>query len=397
MEKSNSHHKPSQTKKAKLLPNELDRYARHICLPEIGLQGQEKLKAASVLCVGMGGLGSPIALYLAAAGIGRIGLIDFDWVEESNLQRQIIHGMSSIGLSKISSAKKRINEINPECQIDLFETSLTSENALNIIEPYDVICDGTDNFASKYLINDACILLDKPYIYGSVQRFEGQASVFNLNSKSPNYRDLIPEPPPPELIPNCAEAGVIGVLPGLIGLIQATETIKIITEIGEPLDGRLLVFSALTMTFKELKLKKRMKNSAIKKLIDYEEFCNPKNIYPKTNKPIVPSISAKELKNLLDENNESLLLIDVRSPTEAEAKSIKGSKLFPLNEIDNQDAINLIKKISLKKKIYVYCKSGIRSEKAIDILNKHGIFATNIKGGIQAWEKMVAEENHNQK
>ena len=256
-----------------LSSEEIARYARHISLDEIGIKGQEKLKTSSVACIGTGGLGSPLLIYLAAAGIGRIGIVDFDVVEYSNLQRQIIHNTNSIGLLKTDSAKQHILKINPSCQVDLFNQKLTSGNALEILRTYDVICDCSDNFPTRYLINDACIILKKPNIYGSIARFEGQVSVFNLKEDSPNYRDLIPTPPPQELIPSCSEAGVMGILPGIIGTIQAAEAIKIITNIGFPLNGRILIFNALKMSFKELTLKSSPENRNISKLIDYTSFC----------------------------------------------------------------------------------------------------------------------------
>jgi len=257
-----------------LSSEEISRYARHISLSEIGMEGQQKLKASSIGCIGTGGLGSPLLIYLAAAGVGRIGIVDFDLVECSNLQRQIIHTTDSIGKLKTSSAKDHILKINPSCQVDLFNQKITSSNALEILKNYDVICDCSDNFPTRYLINDACLILKKPNIYGSIARFEGQVSVFNLKEDSPNYRDLIPTPPPRELIPSCSEAGVMGILPGIIGTIQATEAIKIITNIGYPLNGRILIFNALQMRFKELTLKSNSENKNIHKLIDYKNFCS---------------------------------------------------------------------------------------------------------------------------
>ena len=259
---------------ANLNSEEIARYARHISLPEIGIKGQEKLKRSSVACIGTGRLGSPLLIYLAAAGIGRIGIVDFDVVEYSNLQRQIIHTTNSIGLLKTDSAKRHILKINPSCRVDLFNQKLTSSNALEILRTYDVICDCSDNFPTRYLINDACLILNKPNIYGSIARFEGQVSVFNLKKDSPNYRDLIPTPPPQELIPSCSEAGVMGILPGIIGTIQAAEAIKIITNIGSPLNGRILIFNALKMSFKELTLRSNPENKKINELIDYEIFCS---------------------------------------------------------------------------------------------------------------------------
>ncbi|WP_310414881.1 molybdopterin-synthase adenylyltransferase MoeB, partial [Chamaesiphon sp. OTE_8_metabat_110] len=255
-----------------LLPEEYARYSRHLILPEVGLDGQKRLKAASVLCVGTGGLGSPLLLYLAAAGVGRLGIVDFDVVDHSNLQRQVIHGTSWVGKPKIESAKNRIHEINPYCQVDLYETALSSANALDIIRPYDIVVDGTDNFPTRYLVNDACVLLDKPNVYGSIFRFEGQATVFNYQG-GPNYRDLYPEPPPPGMVPSCAEGGVLGILPGIIGVIQATETVKIILGQGTTLSGRLVLYNALEMKFRELKLRPNPVRPVIETLIDYEQFC----------------------------------------------------------------------------------------------------------------------------
>ena len=277
---------PPDTTGIALSPDEVARFARHLILPEVGMEGQKRLKASSVLCVGTGGLGSPLLLYLAAAGVGRIGIVDFDVVDHSNLQRQVIHGTSWVGKPKIESAKARILEINPHCQVDLYETALSSENALEIVRPYDIVCDGTDNFPTRYLVNDACVLLGKPNVYGSIFRFEGQATVFNLDAESPNYRDLFPEPPPPGMVPSCAEGGVVGVLPGIIGVIQATEAIKVIAGIGEPLIGRFLIYDALRMKFRELKLRKDPDcpvcgtHPTVTTLIDYEEFCGLRTVQP---------------------------------------------------------------------------------------------------------------------
>ena len=369
-----------------LSSTEISRYARHISLPEIGIKGQEKLKSSSVACIGTGGLGSSLLIYLAAAGIGRIGIIDFDVVEYSNLQRQIIHSTSSIGTLKTLSAKKHLLNINPSCQIDLFNQKLTNINALEILKSYDVICDCSDNFPTRYLINDACLILSKPNIYGSIARFEGQASVFNLKNNSPNYRDLIPSPPPPELIPSCSEAGVMGILPGIIGTIQAAEAIKVITNIGFPLDGRLLIFNALKMQFKELTLKSKQSNKNITELIDYESFCS--NIKIKNDRNFeIKQISAKELNFIINHSSEKILLIDVRTPTEYIECSISGSKLIPLSKIESDEAINEIKTFSKEKNVYIICKSGKRSIRAIKHLKKFGISGTNIKGGIEAWKK----------
>ena len=371
---------------ADLSSEEISRYARHISLPEIGVQGQIKLKTSSIACIGTGGLGSPLLIYLAAAGIGRIGIVDFDMVEYSNLQRQIIHTTNSIGLLKTHSAKEQILKINPSCQVDLFNQKLTSHNALEILKPYDVICDCSDNFPTRYLINDACLILKKPNIYGSIARFEGQASVFNLNEESPNYRDLIPTPPPRELIPSCSEAGVMGILPGIIGTIQAAETIKIITNIGKPLNGRLLIFNALNMSFKELKLTSNLENRNIKELIDYEAFCSEVEVKNEFDLDI-KSISVKKLKLLLSQSSKEILLIDVRNPIEQNESTISDSKLIPLSSIESGDAINQLKMFAAQKSLYIFCKSGKRSLRAIKHLKKFGINGINIEGGIEAWNK----------
>ncbi len=364
-------------------PEELKRYARHLSLPGIGIEGQKKLKRSSVLCVGTGGLGSPVLLYLAAAGIGHIGIVDSDSVEDSNLQRQIIHGTSSIGKPKIESARLRILELNPFCKVDIYHTHLTTKNALDIIKAYDIVCDCTDNFASKYLINDACIILNKPSIYGSIAFFEGHTTVFNLKNNSPNLRDLIPTPPPNELLPTCEEGGVFGVLPGIIGVIQATEVIKIITGSGKPLDGRLLVFDALKMEFKELKLNKNVSQKAINKLIDYQTFCENKN---NLNNNSISSISAKDLQSKLEKEPNKILLLDVRTASEFEMKSIKHAILMPLQKIQNGEAIASIKKMAYGKELYAHCKSGKRSLQALKILKSHNIEGINLTGGIEAWD-----------
>lgn len=363
---------------------EIARYARHISLPEIGIKGQAKLKQSSVVCIGTGGLGSPLLIYLAAAGIGRIGIVDFDVVEDSNLQRQIIHTTNSIGLLKTDSAKQHILKINPSCRVDLYNQKLTSCNALEILKTYDVICDCSDNFPTRYLINDACLILNKPNIYGSIARFEGQVSVFNLKEDSPNYRDLIPTPPPQELIPSCSEAGVMGILPGIIGTIQATEVIKIIANIGYPLNGRILIFNALKMQFKELALKSNPENRNIHKLIDYKKFCSEVTVKNEIDCDI-KSISIKELKILLSQSSNAIQLIDVRNPNEHHQCSISDSRLIPLNTIESGEAIHEIKILTAKKNLYVFCKSGKRSLRALKHLNKFGISGINIEGGIEAW------------
>ncbi len=373
-----------------LTKDDYERYSRHLILPEVGLEGQKRLKAASVLCIGTGGLGSPLLLYLAAAGIGQIGIVDFDVVDHSNLQRQIIHGTSWVGKPKIESAKNRILEINPYCQVDLFETRLSAENALNIAAPYDIVIDGTDNFPTRYLVNDACVLLNKPNVYGSIFRFEGQATVFNYEG-GPNYRDLYPEPPPPGLVPSCAEGGVLGILPGIIGVIQATEAIKIILGKGTTLSGRLLLFNALDMQFRELKLRPNPERPVIEKLIDYEEFCGiPQAKAAEAQQQAdIPEISVQELKTILDGGAADYVLLDVRNPNEYEIAQIPGSVLVPLPDIENGQGIEKVKEVTNGHKLLVHCKMGGRSKKALGILKSKGIDGINIKGGIQAWSREI--------
>ena len=381
---------PPDTSGIQLSPDEIARFSRHLILPEVGMEGQKRLKAASVLCVGTGGLGSPLLLYLAAAGVGRLGIVDFDVVDHSNLQRQVIHGTSWVGKPKIESAKARILEINPHCQVDLYETALTSENALQIIEPYDIVCDGTDNFPTRYLVNDACVLLGKPNVYGSIFRFEGQATVFNLDAESPNYRDLFPEPPPPGMVPSCAEGGVVGVLPGIIGVIQATEAVKIITGIGTTLSGRLLLFDALGMKFRELKLRPSPERPVIDRLIDYQQFCGVGGTAPGQEEAgAVESISVVELKALLDGDRSGLVLLDVRNPPEAEIAAIPGAVLVPLDQIESGEAIERVRQLVAGKRLLVHCKLGGRSAKALIALKRHGIDGTNVAGGINAWSEEV--------
>ncbi len=373
-----------------LTKEEYERYSRHIILPEVGLDGQKKLKAASVLCVGTGGLGSPLLLYLAAAGIGRIGIVDFDTVDQSNLHRQVIHSESWVGKPKIESAKSRILEINPHCQVDLYETRLSAENALGIFEPYDVVVDGTDNFPTRYLVNDACVLLGKPNVYGSIFRFEGQATVFNYQD-GPNYRDLYPEPPPPGLVPSCAEGGVLGVLPGIIGVIQANETIKVILGTGKTLSGRLLLYNALEMTFRELKLRPNPVRPVIETLIDYEEFCGIPQARMEAEKELadIPEMTVSELKQVLDSGDDNVLLLDVRNPNEYEIARIPNSVLVPLPDIENGDGVDKVKNLLNGHRLIVHCKMGGRSAKALGILKQHGITGTNVKGGIAAWSQEV--------
>ena len=373
-----------------LTKDDYERYSRHLILPEVGMEGQKRLKAASVLCIGTGGLGSPLLLYLAAAGIGRIGIVDFDVVDTSNLQRQVIHGTSWVGKPKIESAKNRIHEINPHCQVDLYETRLSSENALDIIRPYDIVVDGTDNFPTRYLVNDACVLLDKPNVYGSIFRFEGQATVFNYEG-GPNYRDLYPEPPPPGMVPSCAEGGVLGILPGMIGIIQATETVKIILGNGTTLSGRLVLYNALDMKFRELKLRPNPIRPVINKLIDYEQFCGiPQAKAEEAKQQMeIQEMTVKELKALLDSGAKDFVLLDVRNPHEYEIAKIPGSVLVPLPEIENGDGVAKVRELLNGHRLIAHCKMAGRSAKALAILKEAGITGTNVKGGINAWSQEV--------
>jgi sulfur-carrier protein adenylyltransferase/sulfurtransferase len=376
-----------------LTNDEVKRYSRHLIMPEVGVDGQRKLKAAKVLCIGAGGLGSPAALYLAAAGVGRLGIVDFDAVDVSNLQRQVLHSTADIGRPKLTSAKEKLHALNPEIQIDTFETALTSENALRLFEPYDVILDGTDNFPTRYLVNDACVLLGKPNAYGSIFRFEGQASVF-ATKDGPCYRCLYPEPPPPGLVPSCAEGGVLGVLPGLIGVIQATEAIKLILGVGEPLIGRFLIYDALRMRFRELKLKKDPDcpvcgtHPTVTKLIDYEQFCGVMPAAPE--QPAVSEnanpleITAVELKQRLD-RGDKLRIVDVREPNEYQINRIPGSELIPLGDIPKRYG-----ELNPEEEIVVQCKMGGRSAKAADFLRSVGFkHVLNLKGGILDWVDKV--------
>ncbi len=374
-----------------LTKDDYERYSRHLILPEVGLEGQKRLKAASVLCIGTGGLGSPLLLYLAAAGIGRVGIVDFDVVDRSNLQRQVIHGTSWVGKPKIESAKHRILEINPHCQVDLYETRLSAENALQIAEPYDIVVDGTDNFPTRYLVNDTCVLLNKPNVYGSIFRFEGQATVFNYEG-GPNYRDLYPEPPPPGMVPSCAEGGVLGILPGIIGVIQATETVKIILGKGTTLSGRLLLFNALDMTFRELKLRPNPERPVIDKLIDYEMFCGiPQAKAAEAEaKQGMQEITVQELKQILDSGSDEYVVIDVRNPHEYEIARIPGTVLIPLPEIENGRGVEQVKELLNGHQLIAHCKMGGRSAKALGILKEQaGIEGINVKGGITAWSREI--------
>lgn len=370
--------------------DDYERYSRHLILPEIGVEGQKRLKAASVLCIGTGGLGAPLLLYLAAAGVGRLGIVDFDVVDTSNLQRQVIHGTSWVNKPKIESAKNRILEINPFCQVDLYNTRLSAENALDILKPYDIVVDGTDNFPTRYLVNDACVLLDKPNVYGSIYRFEGQATVFNYQG-GPNYRDLYPEPPPPGMVPSCAEGGVLGILPGIIGVIQATETVKIITGAGNTLSGRLLLYNALDMKFRELKLRPNPVRPVIEELIDYEQFCGiPQAKAAEAQQQMeISEMTATELKQLMDSGANDFVLIDVRNPNEYEIAQIPGSVLVPLGEIEQGKGVEKVKELANGHRLIAHCKMGGRSAKALGILKEAGIEGTNLKGGITAWSQEV--------
>ena len=370
-----------------LSPDERGRYARHLILPEVGLAGQERLKAASVICIGAGGLGSPLLLYLAAAGVGRIGIVDGDAVELSNLQRQVIHGSDALGRSKAKSAAARLHELNPHCRIDVHDVMLDITNVMDLIADYDVVCDGTDNFVSRYLINDACVLSGKPLIYGSVQRFEGQVSVFNCNPDGPNFRDLLPVPPLPGTIPSCSEAGVMGVMPGLIGLLQATETIKLITGIGRCLDGRLLVVDALSMRFRELTLRRDPDRAPIRELIDCAQFSG--SATTEMDPSALETITVMELKALLERDAGNVALVDVRNPAEAEIVVIPSAVLIPLATIESGEAIEQVRSLAEGRRLFVHCKLGMRSAKAAHLLAEHGISATNVTGGIDAWAQDV--------
>ncbi len=367
---------------------EIARYSRHLIMPEVALDGQKNLKQARVLTIGAGGLGSPLALYLAAAGVGTIGIVDFDVVDESNLQRQIIHGTSDLGRPKMESAREKIEDINPNVKVEAFEEALTSENALEIFEDFDVIVDGTDNFPTRYLVNDACVLLEKPNVYGSIFRFEGQASVFYAE-EGPCYRCLYPEPPPPGLVPSCAEGGVLGILPGAIGTIQATETVKLLLGIGEPLIGRLLLYDALTMRFREMKLRKDPgcpvcgKNPTVTELIDYQEFCGIPQAQQADQADEVPEITVGELKEKLA-NGQNVSVLDVREPHEYEVANI-GARLIPLGELPER-----LIELNKDETLAIHCKTGARSARAVQLLKEAGFQNVyNVTGGITAWSEEI--------
>ncbi|HEX6897800.1 MAG TPA: molybdopterin-synthase adenylyltransferase MoeB [Bryobacteraceae bacterium] len=373
---------------ATLSKEEILRYSRHLIMPEVGMEGQLKLKNAKVALIGTGGLGAPLGMYLAAAGIGRIGLVDFDVVDFTNLQRQVIHGTKDVGRKKLDSAADTMLDINPFVEIDRHETALTSENALQILKDYDYVVDGTDNFPTRYLVNDACVLLGKPNVYGSIFRFEGQSTVFAYPG-GPCYRCLYPEPPPPGLVPSCAEGGVLGILPGIIGLVQATETVKLILGAGEPLVGRLLLYDALAMRFRELKLRRNPEcpvcgdHPTIHELIDYQQFCGVPN---QTHEPVenAGDIDPVEVKAKID-RGDPFVLIDVREPHEYQICRIPSARLIPLGDLPKR-----VNELDSADEIVAHCKSGVRSAKAVDFLKQAGFKKVrNMKGGILAWSDKV--------
>jgi len=371
-----------------LSKQEVLRYSRHLIMPEVGMDGQLKLKRAKVLMVGSGGLGAPLGLYLAAAGVGRLGIVDFDTVDFTNLQRQVTFSTSDVGRKKLEAARERLSNLNPEIRIDTFETRLTSDNALEILRDYDIVVDGTDNFPTRYLVNDACVLLGKPNVYGSIFRFEGQASIFGYPG-GPCYRCLYPEPPPPGLVPSCAEGGVLGVLPGIIGCIQAMETIKVIIGKGEPLVGRLLLFDALGMRFRELKLRKNPEcpvcgeHPTVTKLIDYAEFCGIRGEEAPMQTAAVPEITVKQLKQRLD-RGDNIYILDVREPHEFQICNLNGH-LIPLGELPRR-----VSELDSSREIVAHCRSGKRSAEAVEFLTKTGFRKIwNLKGGILAWSDEV--------
>ncbi len=371
-----------------LSKEEILRYSRHLIMPEVGMEGQLKLKAAKVLCIGTGGLGAPLGLYLAAAGVGRIGLVDFDTVDFTNLQRQVLFGTSDVGRPKIEAAAEHLRNLNPTIQIDTFETRLTSENALDLFKDYDIIVDGTDNFPTRYLVNDACVLLGKPNVYGSIFRFEGQITIFGAPG-GPCYRCLYPEPPPPGLVPSCAEGGVLGVLPGIVGTIQAAETLKLIIGKGDPLIGRLLLFDALGMKFRELKLRKNPEcpvcgdHPTVTKLIDYAEFCGLRGEEAPAPPTTVPEITPRELKTRLDRGDD-IYVLDVREPHEYQICNI-GGHLIPLGDLASR-----VNELDSSREIVAHCRTGKRSAQASEFLLKAGFRKiSNLKGGILAWSDEV--------
>jgi adenylyltransferase/sulfurtransferase len=368
---------------------EIRRYSRHLILPEVGLAGQKKIKATSVLCIGAGGLGSPIAMYLAAAGIGKIGIVDFDTVDYSNLQRQILHTDADVGRSKAESAKETIRGINPNTEVVIHNTRISSENALDLIRPYDIVVDGTDNFPTRYLTNDACVLLKKPNVYGSIFRFEGQASVFAPHLGGPCYRCLYPEPPPPGMVPSCAEGGVLGVLPGIIGCIQTTEIIKLAIGKGTSLIGRLVLFNALDMKFKELKLRRDPacpicgEHPTIKELIDYEVFCGIQPEAENTGNP--DEVTVQDMKKALDNPSLHIKVVDVREADEYEIAKVAGVPLLPLSQLPER-----FTELDPNQQYYLHCKGGVRSLKAVNFLKQQGFkYVKSVKGGITAWSDEI--------
>ena len=370
--------------------DQIRRYSRHLILPEVGLAGQKKICSASVLCIGAGGLGSPIAMYLAAAGIGRIGLVDFDVVDFSNLQRQIIHGTENVGQPKAESARDTLKRINPTVDVVLHNTRLTSENAMEILAPYDIVVDGTDNFPTRYLTNDACVLLRKPNVYGSIFRFEGQASVFAPHLGGPCYRCLYPEPPPPGMVPSCAEGGVLGVLPGIVGCIQATEILKLALGRGDPLIGRLLLFNALDMKFRELKLRRDPQcpvcgeHPSITALIDYEQFCGiPGQAAVPAGNP--DEVSVQDMKKALDDPKLGIRILDVREPFEYEIAHVNGIPLIPMGDLSRR-----FTELDPNQQLFIICKTGVRSLKAVEFLKEQGFkYAKSVKGGIDVWSDEI--------
>ncbi|HUA66974.1 MAG TPA: molybdopterin-synthase adenylyltransferase MoeB [Candidatus Saccharimonadales bacterium] len=369
--------------------DEIRRYSRHLILPEVGLAGQKKIKAASVLCIGAGGLGSPIVMYLAAAGIGKIGIVDFDTVDFSNLQRQILHTDADVGHSKAESAKETIHGINPNCEVVIHNTRISSENALCLIRPYDIVVDGTDNFPTRYLTNDACVLLKKPNVYGSIFRFEGQASVFAPHLGGPCYRCLYPEPPPPGMVPSCAEGGVLGVLPGIVGCIQATEILKLAIGKGTSLVGRLVLFNALDMKFRELKLRRDPEcpvcgdHPTIKELIDYEMFCGIEP--PSKENENSDEVTVQDMKKALDDPKLGIKVIDVREPFEYEIARIEGVPLLPMSQLQQR-----FTELDPNTRYYLLCKVGARSHSAAEFLREQGFkYVKNVKGGTNAWAEEI--------
>ena len=382
---------PSRLDKIEFSNDEIARYSRHLIMPEVTLEGQKRLKAASVLCIGAGGLGSPIALYLGAAGIGRMGLVDGDVVDFSNLQRQILHGTKDVGRKKLNSARDRIRDLNPNVQIDLHDTLFTSANAEELVQDYDIVIDGTDNFPTRYLSNDICVFLKKPNVYGSIFRFDGQCTVFAPHLGGPCYRCMFPEPPPPGMVPSCAEGGVLGVLPGIIGVMQAIEAIKLIIGIGEPLIGRLVHFDALNLKFREFKLRRDPKcpvcgeHPTITELIDYDQFCGiPQAAAAEAAETPIPTMTVRELKQKLD-NGDKFLLLDVREPFEWDICRIDRAQLIPLGQLPSR-----MSELDSADEIVIHCKSGGRSAKAVRLLQEAGFSKLhNVEGGITAWAEEV--------